>query len=152
VAMSCHLLCSNGFSAVRYLNTTKVRYRRSGMALDGEVSTGENVEASTATICSQCNYPARWQGLCFACFERSGLAGVLRGEREVVEQQNRQAKAEQDEVDAEAMLIRLEGEGAEWWEISERLNARGFRYRGKPWSSDMARNVYLSLTSETWED
>ncbi|MFT7648667.1 MAG: hypothetical protein ACI8Y4_003419 [Candidatus Poriferisodalaceae bacterium] len=101
--------------------------------------------------CRHCDFPARWQGLCFTCFERSGAATGLRLEREAREAAEREIEAERREVETTGMLLRLGGEDHEWWEISERLNARGFRYRGRPWSADIARNVYLTLTADDWE-
>lgn len=102
--------------------------------------------------CRYCDYTARWQGLCLGCFERTGAGDRYRSERAQAELTKAEADAQRQEDEAREMIVTLRDAGQEWWEISERLNALRLRHAGRPWSSDMVRNVYLALTADDWDD
>lgn len=101
--------------------------------------------------CKFCDYNARWKGLCLGCFERTGAGDEYRRERHESESRAREQEQAEREGAAMKLIMDMVADKREWWEISDRLNGHRYLHRGRPWSSDIVRNVYLAATADDWD-
>lgn len=101
--------------------------------------------------CKYCAYTARWEGLCLACYQRSGLAEKRRAEDLARQARERELQQAEQRAASLAKLLELGDRQLPWWDISERLNRGGHRHDGAPWTPTSARGVYVVHRDDEWD-
>lgn len=99
-----------------------------------------------------CDSRPWWGGWCRLCWQVTGVGDQEAAKRRAAEEAEREAVIEADRQRAKDQLLELGDEGLlAWWEVSERLNARGMRINGRPFTPAVARGTYLTMTADQWE-
>lgn len=107
-----------------------------------------------ATTCRNpdCDSRPWWSGWCRLCWQVTGVGDRESEKRRASEAAEREAKIEAERERARDRLVELGDEGKlPWWEVSEQLNASGFRLEGRPFTPALARGTYMSMTADRWE-
>jgi len=99
-----------------------------------------------------CSDRAWWGGWCRLCWQVTGVGDQVSADRRKEEAAAKDAKIEAERERARSRLQELGEAGVlPWWEISEQLNASGFRLDGRPYTPATARGAYLVMTAPDWE-
>ena len=99
-----------------------------------------------------CDSRPWWGGWCRLCWQVTGVGDRESEKRRSQEIADREATIEAERERARERLIELGDEGKlPWWEVSEQLNALGFRLEVRPFTPALARGTYMSMTADRWE-